>query len=116
LTFNISEDFGVTILHRNFEMEDNEILVETFSDDKTISLQPPFTVKGFLTNGQLLYRQFRIRPSFSRLHEVSSSPFDKHYHGRSTYECELGEHMSAMKNATALTGSGQGRGGTSKRA
>jgi len=45
LKHKMTNDFGVIFVHRHFQMGENEILVETFSADQSISLTTPWMVQ-----------------------------------------------------------------------
>lgn len=52
----VTEQFGLTIVHRHFDITENEVLVETLNDQNTVSVTSPWIIRGSfcLTNIKFL--------------------------------------------------------------
>lgn len=42
----VSKSYGLVMVHRHFDISENEILVETLNDEKTLSVSTPWNIKG----------------------------------------------------------------------
>lgn len=42
----VTEKFGLTMVHRHFDITENEVLVETLNDQNTVSVTSPWIIKG----------------------------------------------------------------------
>lgn len=43
---NVTNDFGLAMVHRHFDILEKEVLVETINDEKSISVTSPWIIKG----------------------------------------------------------------------
>jgi len=60
----MNKKFGVIMIHRHFEMGDNEILVESVSGDESYSLATPWTVK----NGSVYIFTYKVKLCFNLIY------------------------------------------------
>lgn len=43
---SVVDEFGLVMVHRHFDMSENEVLVETLNDQKSLSVASPWTIEG----------------------------------------------------------------------
>lgn len=42
----VTSKFGLAMVHRHFDITENEVLVETLNDQKSVSVTSPWIIKG----------------------------------------------------------------------
>lgn len=48
--YGVTNEYGLVMVHRHFDISREEILVETINDEKTISVTSPWIIAGKYTN------------------------------------------------------------------